>query len=124
LLCLSFLSACCTFWLTMSSNISMKLQWLLAGFLLSWYSCGLCWVPWHNLSLFCWSLQLDIHFLHFPLNPVLIYFGEGENGFHPFFIFPMLHLVLRNYVLDRLLVVSVTCFLSLGLVLFCGCIQF
>jgi hypothetical protein len=35
---------------------------------------------------------LGIHFLHFPLNPVLIYFW-GENGFHPFFIFPSFHLV-------------------------------
>jgi hypothetical protein len=25
-----------------------------------------------------------------------------ENGFHPFFVFPSLHLVLCNYVLDRL----------------------
>jgi hypothetical protein len=49
-------------------------QWLLAGFLLSVCSCGLPWVPWHTLSLFCWSLELDIHFLHFPLNPILIYF--------------------------------------------------
>jgi hypothetical protein len=48
----------------------------------------------------------------------------GENCFHPFFVFPMLHLVLCNYVLDRLLGVSVTCFLSIGLILFCGCIGF
>jgi hypothetical protein len=33
-------------------------------------------------------------------------------------------LVLCNYILDRLLVVSVTCFLSLGLILFCGYIGF
>jgi hypothetical protein len=25
--------------------------------------------------LFCWSLKLGIRFLHFPLNPVLNYFG-------------------------------------------------
>jgi hypothetical protein len=33
-------------------------------------------------------------------------------------------LVLCNYVLGKLLLVSVPCFLSLGLVLFCGCIGF
>jgi hypothetical protein len=38
----------------------------------------------------CWSLELGICFLHFHLNPVLIYF-MGENGFHPFFIFPSFH---------------------------------
>jgi hypothetical protein len=37
---------------------------------------------------------------------------------------PIIHLVLCNYVLDRLLVVSVTCFLSLCLILFCECIGF
>jgi hypothetical protein len=26
----------------------------------------------------------------------------GENGFHPFFVFPLLHLILCNYVFDRL----------------------
>jgi hypothetical protein len=57
------------------------------------------------------------------LNPVLTYFGE-ENGFHPFFVFPSLHLLLCNYVLDRLLVVSVTCSFSLCLILFCGYIGF
>jgi hypothetical protein len=40
-------------------------------------------ILWHSLSLFCWSLDLAICFLHFPLNPVLINFG-GKNGFHPF----------------------------------------
>jgi hypothetical protein len=43
--------------------------------------------------LFCWSLELGIHFLHFPPNPVLIYFW-GENSFHPFFVFPLLHMAL------------------------------
>jgi hypothetical protein len=33
-------------------------------------------------------------------------------------------LVLYNCVLDRLLVVSVNCFLSLGLILFYGCVGF
>jgi hypothetical protein len=68
-------------------------QWLLAIFLLSVCSCGFFWVPWHSLSLFCWSPELGISFLHFPLNPVLIYLGE-ENGFHPFFIFPSRHFML------------------------------
>jgi hypothetical protein len=88
-------------------------HWLLAGFLFSECSCRHCWVPWHHLSLFCWSLELSVHFLQFPLNPVLNYFG-GKNGFHPIFVFTLLHLILCNYVLDKLLVVSVTCFLSLG----------
>jgi hypothetical protein len=48
----------------------------------------------------------------------------GENGFHPFFVFPSLHLVLCSSVLDRLFVVLVTCFLSLGLMLFCKCVGF
>jgi hypothetical protein len=34
-------------------------------------------------------------------NPVLNYFW-GENCVHPSFVFPTLHLVLCNYVLDRL----------------------
>jgi hypothetical protein len=47
-------------------------HWLLAEFLLSGCSCGPHWVPWYSLSLFCWSLDLAVCFLHFPLNPVLI----------------------------------------------------
>jgi hypothetical protein len=43
--------------------------------------------------LFCWSLELGIHFLHFPLNLVLIKFC-GENGFHPFLIFLLFYLAL------------------------------
>jgi hypothetical protein len=43
----------------------------------------------------------------------LNYFG-GKNDFYPFFVLPLLHLVVCNSVLDRLLVVSVTCFLSLS----------
>jgi hypothetical protein len=58
-------------------------RWLLAGFLLWECSCGHYWFPWYCLSLFCWSPELGIHFLHFPLNPVLIYF-RGENFFIPF----------------------------------------
>jgi hypothetical protein len=51
--------------------------------------------------LFCWSPELGISFLHFPLNPALNYFFE-DSGFHPFFFFPPLHLVLCYYVFDRL----------------------
>jgi hypothetical protein len=92
LLSWNFLSASYTFWSTLSSNISTKFSviscrisslrmflWALLGSL--------------GLSLFCCSLEQGIHFLHFPLNPVLIYFG-GENRFQPFFIFPLFHLVL------------------------------
>jgi hypothetical protein len=43
--------------------------------------------------LFCWSLNLGIYFLHFPLVPALIYYWV-ENGFHPFFVIPSFHLVL------------------------------
>jgi hypothetical protein len=113
----------CTLWLTMSSYISMKFSVITCRissfrlFLLA--SLG----SWHSLSLFCWSLELGIHFLLLPLSPVLIYFWE-ENGFHPFLIFPSFHLVLCNFVLNRLLVVSVTWFLSLGSILFCGCVGF
>jgi hypothetical protein len=117
------LSASCTFLLTMSVVMSpWNSQWLLAGFLLwdcSYRHHGFLGI----IYLFCWSPELGIHFLHFPLNPVLNYFW-GENGFHLFVIFLLLHLVLYNYVLDRLLVVSVTCFLSLCLILFCLCIGF
>jgi hypothetical protein len=52
-------------------------HWLLAKCLLSGCSCGPYWVPWYNLSLLCWSLDLAICFLHFPLYPVLIYL-EGR----------------------------------------------
>jgi hypothetical protein len=51
--------------------------------------------------LFCWSPELGIRFLHFPVNLVLNY-CFAENGFYPFFVFPLLHLVLCSYVLDRL----------------------
>jgi hypothetical protein len=50
--------------------------------------------------LFCCSQELGIHFLHFPLNLYLIIFFE-ESGFHPFFFFPLVHLVVCNNVLDR-----------------------
>jgi hypothetical protein len=40
--------------------------------------------------LFCGSLNLGTHFLHFALNPVLLYFG-GDSGFPPFFFFPYIH---------------------------------
>jgi hypothetical protein len=60
-------------------------HWFPVWFLLSGCSCGLRCVPWYGLSLFHWSLDLGIHFLHFTLNPVLLYFC-GENGLHPFFV--------------------------------------
>jgi hypothetical protein len=63
------------------------------------------------------SQELVIYFLHFPLNSVLIYFFE-DSGFHTFF-FPSLHLVLCNYVLDRL-VCDFNCLLfSLDLIFVC-----
>jgi hypothetical protein len=61
----------------------------------------------------CWVSVFSIF-----LNPVLNYF-VGGNGFHPLFVFPSLYLVLCKNVVDRLLVVSVTCLLCLGLILFC-----
>jgi hypothetical protein len=38
--------------------------------------------------LFCWSLGQGIHFLHFALNPVLLYFGGGE-WFQSLFLLPI-----------------------------------
>jgi hypothetical protein len=61
-------------------------HWLLVGFLLS----GLHWVPWYSWSLFSWSLGLSIHFIHFALNPAVLYF-LGGNSFLPFFFFPYFH---------------------------------
>jgi hypothetical protein len=48
---------------------------------------------------------------------------EGE-WFHPFFAFPLLHLVLYNYVLDRLVGGFSHLFSFPWLILFCGCIEF
>jgi hypothetical protein len=96
----NFLSASCTFWLTMSSVISMKISVIACKSFLWGCFCGHYWVPWCHLFLFYWSQELGIHFHHFPLNPVLIYFWE-ESDFHPFFFFLSLHLLLCNYVLDR-----------------------
>jgi hypothetical protein len=93
LLSWSFLSASCCFdWRCLVTSLWNSHR-LFVGFLLSGCSCGLHWVSWYSLPLFCRSLHLDICFLHFPLNSVLIYFGE-QNGFHCFFIFPSFHLVL------------------------------
>jgi hypothetical protein len=50
------------------------------------------WILWHSLSLFCWSHDLSICFLHFPLVPVLIYYW-GETGF-PFFHLPIFALAI------------------------------
>jgi hypothetical protein len=58
-------------------------HWLLAGFLFLGCSCVLHWVPCYSLFLFCCSLDLGICFLHFPLNPLLIYF-EGRMVSIPF----------------------------------------
>jgi hypothetical protein len=40
-------------------------------------------------------------FLNFPLNPISKY-SFYESGFYPFFFFPLLHLVLYNYIFGRL----------------------
>jgi hypothetical protein len=58
-------------------------HWLLAEFLILDCSFGPLWVPCYSLSLFCWSLDLAICFLHFPLNPLLIYF-LGRKIYIPF----------------------------------------
>jgi hypothetical protein len=43
----------------------------------------------------------------YPFSPLpsesYIEFSFEESDFHPFFFFPLLHLVLCNYVLDRLI---------------------
>jgi hypothetical protein len=74
----NFLSVSCTFWLTLSSIILWNSLWLLAGFLLSDCSCVLRWVLWYSLSLFCWSLNVGICFLHFPPVPVLTTYWGGK----------------------------------------------
>jgi hypothetical protein len=80
----NFLSVSYMFWLTMSSTISKKFSLITCRISSFRVFCGLCWVPWYSLSLFCFSLDLGICFLHFTLNPVLLYFWV-ENGFSPFF---------------------------------------
>jgi hypothetical protein len=120
---LEFLESSCMFWLTMSYNMSMKFSLI---------SCRIS-----SLRMFLWALLSSLVlfifvllesgtgylFSSFPSESCIKLFW-GENCFHSFFVFLLLHLVLCNYVPDRLLVVSVTCFLSLGLILFCGCIGF
>jgi hypothetical protein len=69
------------------------------------------------------GIGTGIHFLHFPLEPVLNYFW-GENDLHPFFIFHRSTWCYATMFLIGQLVVSVTCFLSLGLILFYGYIGF
>jgi hypothetical protein len=79
--------------LTISSIISIKfslITWRISSFrMFLWAHC----VLWHSLSLFCWSLDLGICFLHFPLVPVLIYCW-GEISFPLFSMFPSLPLLL------------------------------
>jgi hypothetical protein len=85
LLSWNFLSASYTFCLTMSSIIAMKFSVISCSISSFRICCEFHWVPWDSLSLFCWSLELIFHFLHFPLNPVLIYFfGEGRTISIPF----------------------------------------
>jgi hypothetical protein len=74
LLSWNFLSVSCTFWLAISSVISIKLS-LIACRISSlrvffWVSLGSL----SQFIFFCWSLDLCICFLHFPLVPVLIYY--------------------------------------------------
>jgi hypothetical protein len=69
----NFLSASCTFWLTMSSNISMKFSVITCRIPSFRVFLWALLVPWYSVSLFCWYL-----FSHIPLNPVLIYFLEGR----------------------------------------------
>jgi hypothetical protein len=119
----NFLSASCTFWLTMSSNISMK--FLVITCRIS-SLCLFLWVLLSSLASFflvCWSKELSVHFLHFPLNPVLNYFG-GRMVFIPFSSSYHSTLYCATMFLIGSLMVSVTFFLSLGLILFCGCTEF
>jgi hypothetical protein len=71
----NFLSASCTFWLTMSSSFSMNFSVISSKIsslrVFMWVSLGSL-----VTSLFCWGQELSIHFLHFPLNSVLNYFFE------------------------------------------------
>jgi hypothetical protein len=70
---MSWVPPVCFDWPCLVTSV-WNFHWLLAGLLISGCSCGLHWVPWYSLSLFYWSLDLGVHFLHFPLNPLVIYF--------------------------------------------------
>jgi hypothetical protein len=91
LLSWNFLSVYCTFWFTISSIISIKFSLIICRIssfrLFLWSSLG----SWHSLSWFCWSLDLTICFLHFPLVPVLI-FCWGGYWFPCFFHLPIIAL--------------------------------
>jgi hypothetical protein len=97
----NFLSASCTFELTMSRSIFMKSSVI---------TCRISYLRVFLLALLL-SLMLFIFvllesgtgypFSSFPSEFCIKLFC-GENGFHPFFVFPSLHLVLCNSVLDRL----------------------
>jgi hypothetical protein len=112
----NLLSASCRFWLSMYSIISMK------------FSVITCRIS--SLRLFFWALLGSLAsfifvllesgtgypFSSFPYESCMKLFF-GKEWFPSLFLIPLLHLVLCNYV-------PVTCFLSLGLILFCGCIGF
>jgi hypothetical protein len=91
----NFLSVSCTFWLTISYIFTMNFSEISSLRAFSRHH----WVSYLHL-LFCWGQELDIHFLHFPLNPILNYFFE-DSHFHPFFL-PLLHLVLCHYIFGKL----------------------
>jgi hypothetical protein len=62
-----------------------------------------------DISCFCCGQELGIHFLHFPVNPLLNCFFKGFDAL-PFFFSPLLQLVCVT-VLDRL-VVGFNCLFS------------
>jgi hypothetical protein len=120
----NYLSASCTFWLTMSSIISMKFSVITCRIsslrMFLWTSLG----PLVSFIFVLLESRTRYQFSSFPSESCIKLFWWGENGFHPFFFFLSLYLVLCQYVLDRLVGGSVTSFLSLDLILFCGCIGF
>jgi hypothetical protein len=83
------------FWLTMSSNISMKFS------VITYRIASLRVFLWAMLGSFASFIFVLLEsgtgylFSSFSSGPVLSY-SEGENGFHTFFIFPPLHFILCN----------------------------
>jgi hypothetical protein len=90
------------FWLTMSNNISTTFSVIASTIsslrLFLWTSLG-------SLVSFIFVLLqsgTEYQFSSFPSESSIKLFLGGVNGFQPFLLFPSLHLVLCNSVLDRI----------------------
>jgi hypothetical protein len=108
----SFLSASCTFWLTMSYSFSMSFS--VMSFIISLWEFFL----WASLSSFIIVLlgsELGIHFLHFPLNPLLNFFVFEECRFLSSSFSHHSNWCCTAMFLIGYLAVLIACFLSLDL---------